>query len=160
MVEAIISNSYCKFLPSADGSLFRWWQRSSEKFWLRSDPWEPQWNCHWGLGQLGDARESLTCAVTQSISTISSNPQGYHFSCSFLLDCFCHHKSRCSGCGREEAITLKGCSALQNNIQLGCGPEELQHFRDFTSTLHSVYKKLIHWLSHLLVCASLVTLCA
>lgn len=106
-------------------------------FWVRSHPCEQQfpteesssgtategWDS-WGMP------ESLTCAVTQTISSISSNPQGYHFSCPFLLDCFRHHKSRCLGFVREEAVTLKGCSALQNNIQLGSGPEELQHFRD------------------------------
>lgn len=126
---------------------FRWWQKALRDV-LAEEPslWaaapnrgEQQWNCYWGMGQLGNARECLTCAVTQVISTISSNPQGYHFSCPFLLDCFCHHKSRCSGFGREEAITLKGCSALQNNIQFGCDPEELQHFRD--SLAFNVQKK-------------------
>lgn len=114
---------------------------------------EQQWNCYWGMGQLGDAGESLTCAVTQTISSISSNPQGYHFSCPFLLDCFRHHKSRCLGFVREEAVTLKGCSALQNNIQLGSGPEELQHFRDSLGPCIQCTKK---WYTDCHVCWSVL----
>lgn len=151
MVEAVISSSYRKGLMwhhLGDGrEALRDVLAEELSLWAAvPNRGEQQWNCYWGMGQLGNARECLTCAVAQIMSNISSNPQGYHFSCPFLLDCFCHHKSRCSGFGREEAIALKGCSALQNNIQLGCDPEELQHFRDSLGPcLECTAKKKIHY---------------
>lgn len=134
MVEAV-GSSYWKWLMGHhldDGrGALRGVLAEEPSLWAAvPDRGEQQWSYYWGMGQLENTRECLTYAVTQTISSISSNPQGCHFSCPFLLDCFWHHKSRCSGFGREEAIALKSCSALQNNIQLGCGPEELQHFRD------------------------------
>lgn len=159
MVEAVISSSYWKWLMDHHGrGALRYFGWGAIPVSSSSQQRRAAVELLLEMEQLGDARECLTCAVTQITSSISSNPQGYHCSFPFLMDCFCHHKSRYSGFGKEGAITLKGCSALPN-IQLGCGSGELQLQR-FTWTLHSVYNKMIHWLSHRMVCAYLVTLCA
>lgn len=136
MVEVNISSSHWEWLVDHhlhDGGRRPFRDVYAEKQSLRaaaSNRGEQQWYWYCGMGQLGDARASLTCAVTQTIPSLFSNTQGYHFSFPSSLDCFCHRKCRCSGFGREEAITPQGCSALQNYIRLGCAPEQLQHLWD------------------------------
>lgn len=117
---------------------------------------EQQWYCYCGMEQLGDARASLTCAVTQTIPSLFSNTQGYHFSFPSSLDWFVTINPDVQALGGKKQLHQRAAQHCKTTSSYAAVLRNCNTFEIHLGLAFSVQKH--DTLSHLLVHASLFTL--